>query len=125
MTTPTLDPQAQKLLDAGAAAGLPPVYTLSTEEARGRMRAGFISDAPYEPVDSVENVVIPGPCGGIPVRIYRPRAGTVPVIVFFHGGGWVLNDLDTHERVCRRLSNAVDAAVVSVDYRRAPEAPYP
>jgi acetyl esterase len=125
MAESSLDVQAQKILEAGVAAGLPPVYTLPPAEARERMRAAFISDAPYETVSSVENVVIPAPVGGIPVRIYRPHSGVLPVIMFFHGGGWVLNDLDTHERVCRRLANATQAAVVSVDYRRAPEAPYP
>lgn len=125
MSEPTLDPQAQRLLDAAAAAGLPPVYTLPPGEARERMRSAFITDAPYEEVYSVENLMVPGPANGIPIRLYRPASGTLPVTVFFHGGGWVVNDLDTHDRVCRRLANGSRAAVVSVDYRRAPEAPYP
>ena len=83
--------------------------------------------AEVEAVASVENRTVPGPAGEIPVRIYRPsddgarRAG----VVYFHGGGFVICDLDTHDGACRRLANVVDAVVVSVDYRLAPEHRWP
>ena len=125
MSQPTLDPQAQGVLDAGARAGLPPVFTLPVTEARERMRAAFISDAPLEEVKEVGELRVPGPLGGVAIRSYRPDTGVLPVVVFFHGGGWTLNDLDTHDRVCRRLANGSGAVVLSVDYRRSPEAPYP
>jgi acetyl esterase len=81
-------------------------------------------------VASVEDRTIPGPAGEIPVRIYRPATAVVggtdaPGIVFFHGGGWAICDLDSHDGACRRLANEVGAVVVSVDYRLAPENKYP
>ena len=128
MSGATLDPQAQALLDAAAEAGLPPVYTLAVNDARERMRAQLVSDRPLEQGEQIADVadlVIPGPEGGLPLRIYRPGAGALPCVVFFHGGGFTLNDLDTHDRLCRRVANGSRAVVVAVDYRRAPEAPYP
>jgi acetyl esterase len=89
------------------------------------MRAGFISDAPLEEVHEVADLRVPGPQGGIAIRSYRPSTGLLPVVVFFHGGGWTVNDLDTHDRVCRRLANGSGAVVLSVDFRRSPEHPYP
>ena len=80
------------------------------------------------PVARVENRTIPGPGGEIPVRIYWPRTAegtTAPGVVFFHGGGWVICDLDSHDGQCRGSANGVDAVVVSVDYRLAPEAKFP
>ena len=81
-----------------------------------------------EEVASVEDRTIPGPDGEVPVRIYHPRDapdGPLPGIVYFHGGGWVICDLDSHDGSCRRLANEIHAVVVSVDYRLAPEHPWP
>jgi acetyl esterase len=81
-----------------------------------------------EPVARVEDRAIPGPDGDIPIRIYWPDVASgarAPGVVFFHGGGWVICDLDSHDGTCRRIANAVGAVVVSVDYRLAPEHPYP
>ncbi len=83
-----------------------------------------------EPVAKVENRTIPGPDGEVPVRIYWPTSAgggddRAPGIVYFHGGGWVICDLDSHDATCRRLSNAIGAVIVSVDYRLAPEHRYP
>lgn len=125
MSQPTLDPQAQAVLDAALKSGLPPVYTLPVDEARQRMRAAFISDRPLEEVAEVKDALIPGPVGGVPIRVYRPESGELPAVVFFHGGGFTLNDLDTHDRVCRRIANGSGTVVVAVGFRRAPEAPYP
>jgi acetyl esterase len=83
--------------------------------------------AEVEPVARVEDRSVPGPAGDVPVRVYWPADdGTPrPAVVYFHGGGWVLCDLDTHDGACRRMANAVDAVVVSVDYRLAPEHKWP
>jgi acetyl esterase len=98
-------------------------------EVRARLKA---SRRPPKPVavSKVENRTIPGPAGDIPVRIYHPiladdSAEGLPVLVYFHGGGFVLCDLDSHDSCCRRLSNGIGAVVVSVDYRLAPEHPFP
>ena len=84
---------------------------------------------PLPPIDlpSVVDTTFPGPDGDLPVRVYTPDdAGQPPdVIVYFHGGGWVIGDLDTHDRTTRRLAKTLGAVVVSVDYRLAPEAPWP
>ncbi|MGH3631294.1 MAG: alpha/beta hydrolase, partial [Sciscionella sp.] len=77
-------------------------------------------------VGSVSESGVPGPAGEIPVRIYRPEGtGPLPVVVFFHGGGWVIGSLETHDGSCRDLANRVGCVVVSVDYRLAPEHPFP
>ena len=119
-----LDPQAKALLDA-----MPPMPDFDTLDL-ALLRAGFDQSAlaPGEPesVAHVENRRIPGPAGQIPVRIYRPEArGALPALVYYHGGGFVLCNLDTHDGVCRSLANAAGCTVVSVDYRLAPEHPFP
>lgn len=96
-------------------------------EVRARLKASRRPARPVE-VGAVEDRTIPGPAGEIPVRIYHPLgAGDagLPVVIYFHGGGFVLCDLDSHDSCCRRLSNGIGAVVVSVDYRLAPEHPYP
>jgi len=81
---------------------------------------------PGEPVASVRELAVPGPGGEIPVRVYRPdRAGALPVVVHFHGGGWVVGSLETHDALCRALANAAGVLVAAVDYRLAPEHPFP
>jgi len=118
-----LDPQAQAILAQMAAA--PPIHTLTPTQAREMMKAMFVS-GPEEPVAHVENRGIPGPQGDIPIRIYTPTGQSpFPILVFFHGGGWVLGDLDTCDAFCRSLANQVGCVVVSVDYRLAPEHPFP
>lgn len=123
----TLDPQARKLLDEAAAAGGPPLCMQTVEEARqGARDKAAVTSLPPEPVARVEDRCIPGPGGDIPVRIYTPAGpGPLPVLVYFHGGGWVMSDLDTHDGLCRALANRSGAVVVSVDYRLAPEARFP
>lgn len=118
-----IDPDARAYLEAMAAAGLPPVERLSPQEAR----ANYERAAPMvagEPV-SIARVEDAG-IAGIPVRIYADstRAG-LPVIAWFHGGGWVVGSLDSHDAACRRVARASGALVVSVGYRLAPEHPYP
>ncbi|MBH1933750.1 alpha/beta hydrolase [Streptomyces sp. AV19] len=96
------------------------------EELRKQSWARVPAVEPIE-VGAVEDGVLPGPAGEIPVRVYRPggTSGPVPTVVFFHGGGWVAGDLDSHDQITRRLCRDVRAVVVAVHYRRAPEHPYP
>ncbi|HZQ85979.1 MAG TPA: alpha/beta hydrolase [Acidimicrobiales bacterium] len=121
-----LDPQAQTLLDQLA---LMPQVPMS-EQTPEAFRASFamlaaLSGEP-DAVANVEDRTIPGPAGEIPVRIYTPEgSGPFPVLVFFHGGGFVIGNLDTHDGACRELCNGANAVVVAVDYRLAPEHPYP
>jgi len=117
-----LDPQAEALLQLMAQRNLPPMHTLTPTQARERMRSLAALCAAPEAVANVENLTIPGPGGKIPLRIYTPRGdGPFPILVFFHGGGWVVCDLDTHDNLCRSLTNSAHCVVVSVDYRLAPE----
>ena len=81
---------------------------------------------PVEPVDAIEDGQLPAPAGEIPVRMYRPSAGVpLPVLVYFHGGGWVVGSLDSHDGVARYLANHADCLVISVGYRLAPEHKFP
>ena len=129
----TLDPQARWILDAiieAEAGGRPKLETLSPEAARRQFQETRPAITPDPPaVAEVEDLAVPGPGGPIPVRAYRPvgsDAGQrLPAVVFFHGGGWVLGDLDSHDVVCRSLANAGAAAVFSVDYRMGPEDKFP
>ena len=121
-----LDPQAQKVVDALAALNLKPVEESTPEEARESMRSRTAALGPVEDVASVADHRVPVAGGDITVRVYSPGgAGTHPALVFFHGGGWVIGDLVTHDGVCRSLTNAARCAVASVDYRLAPEHRYP
>jgi acetyl esterase len=118
--------QARQLVDQLQLMGAP-VETLAPEQAR-RASDERRAQSPVvpEPVARVVNRTIGGPGGPLRIRVYRPEsAGSLPVLVFFHGGGWVLCDLDSHDPICRALANRIGCAVVSVDYRRAPESRYP
>ena len=122
-----LDPKVREFLDLAAAAGFPPTHTLSPTEARELMvKRRALLEATPEPVARIEDRAIPGPAGEVPVRVYAPAAdAALPVLTFFHGGGWVIGSIDTHDMVCRALANAAGCLVVSVDYRLAPEACFP
>ena len=122
----SLDPQLAPLVK-DLDAGFPAVHTMTGAQARDVIRSRSARAVQPEPVAEVRDQTIPGPGGDIPVRIYRPEAGTeaLPTVAFFHGGGWVIGDLDTHDLTCRTLARDADAVVVSVDYRLAPEHPFP
>jgi len=122
-----LHPQAQALLEQMSAAGGPPMHTLPVEVVRQAITETRVLDGTPEAVAQVEDREIPGPDGNsIPVRIYTPTGnGPFPVLLYFHGGGWVICNLDTHDVPCRSLTNAAGCVVVSVDYRLAPEAKFP
>ena len=125
-----LDPDAQRVLDMIKAAGRPAFNTLSPEEARGFFAAGRTVLQPEPPeVAEVRALEAPGPNGPVPLRLYRAQgsaAGAVlPVMIYYHGGGWVLGDLDSHDQACRAIANAASCCVVAVDYRLAPEVKFP
>lgn len=123
-----LDPIAKKYLDLVARANPAPVEQLTPAEARSQMTPPA---RPLPEVASIENRQIAGPEGDLGIRIYTPSTASDavrqsrPLLVFFHGGGWVVGDLNTHDGLCRHLANAAEAVTISVDYRRAPEDKYP
>jgi acetyl esterase len=118
-----LDPQMKALLDQMAAANLQPFHKLTPQEARAARRA---PQGELEPVAHVEDRTIPGPGGEIPVRIYVPKGnGPFGVLVYFHGGGWVVGNIEMTDQPCRMLTNAGRCVTISVDYRLAPEHKFP
>lgn len=123
----SVDAEVAALLDA-LNAGFPKVETMTGAQARAAIRARLKLPEQPEPVAEVSERTIPGPASDIPVRIYWPAVTSeagAPIVVFAHGGGFVFCDLDTHDGICRAMANGVGAIVVSVDYRLAPEAPWP
>jgi acetyl esterase len=123
----TVAPELQAYVDAAAGADLPALYDLPIDQVREQSALfASVGAKDPEPVDVVEDRTIPGPAGEIPVRVYDPApASTSPAVAFFHGGGFVMMGLDTHDRICRRLANATQSVIVSVDYRLAPEHRFP
>jgi acetyl esterase len=124
-----LDPHLKGLLDFIASAGLPPMSAGTPEAARAGFRALTVDARPPESlpeVEAVEDITVPGGAGDRRARVYRPAIpGPLPTIVLLHGGGFVIGDLDTHDLTARTLANGCEAVVVSVDYRLAPESPWP
>jgi acetyl esterase len=126
-----LDPDASAVFKAFQEAGRPPYETLTPAEAREFYLAGRVVTNPEPPeLKSVAPLSIPSPAGSIPARVYTPtklRApdGLAPCLVFFHGGGWVIGDMDSHDVVCRKLAHDGELIVISVDYRLAPEHKFP
>jgi len=123
----TIDPQTKVFLDNANAAGPLFLRAETPEQARAKMQAMLeASPVPPQEIYRVEDRHIPGPAGQIPIRIYTPSARLpVGVLVFFHGGGWVLGGLESHDNLCRAIANAAGCLVVSVDYRLAPEHKFP
>jgi len=122
----TLDPMIQFIATQGA--NSPPMTSLTPQEARHAMDEGFaLTQNPLHPMASVEDRLIPGPDGDIPVRVYTPRGakGTLPILQYMHQGGCVIGSLDSCHGFCTMLADVVQAIVVSIDYRLAPEHPFP
>jgi acetyl esterase len=122
-----LDTHVKALLDQMAALKLPKSWEVGPQAARAAMKMGLFRKDDT-PIGRVEDRKIPGPACELGVRIYTPLAtssNVLPGLVFFHGGGFVLGDLDTHDGLCRVLANESGFRVVSVDYRLAPEHPFP
>lgn len=119
-----LDPQAQYVLELLAEMGLPATHTVTPEQARINSKLRPRAAGPE--VAKVEERTIPGPDSELPVRIYTPAGpGPFPVLVWFHGGGWVVGDLDAADGTARRLTQGAECVTVSVDYRLAPETKFP
>lgn len=115
-----LHQQAALLIQMMDAIGAPPMEETTPQEARAARAAQPV--VPPQPIHEVRDV----DAGGVPARLYRPNDRTdLGLLVFFHGGGWVICDLDTHDGVCRALANLSGHAVLSIDYRLAPEHPFP
>jgi acetyl esterase len=126
-----LDPDAAAVYKAFQEAGRPAYETLTAPEAREYyMQARLVSNPEPPELKAVEELAIPAPHGAIPARLYTPRTlretdGLAPCLVFFHGGGWVIGNLETHDVVCRKLAHEGELKVISVDYRLAPEHQFP
>jgi acetyl esterase len=122
-----LHPQVRALVEGMAAnPDAKPTHEQTPKEARDGYRALAAMFGAAPGVAKVEDRTIPGPACEIPVRVYTPGGdGPFGVLVFYHGGGWVIGDLDTHDRECRLICNGAGCVVVSVDYRLAPEHPFP
>src|SRR5258708_22560850 len=101
---------------------MPPICTLAPEQLRQGMRMQLAHRDAQEPIANVVDRKIPSSTGALPIRIYTPEgSGPFPILIFLHGGGFVVGDLDTHDRICRRLANGASCLVVSVAYPLAPE----
>jgi acetyl esterase len=123
---PSLASEAEKFLELREEVGVLPYDSVTPDAARRLAREQMATDSPAIDVAKVRNFEIPGPNGSVPVRAYEPEINTkVPVIIFFHGGGWVVNDLETHDSMCRQLTSEGQFITISVDYCRAPEHPFP
>jgi acetyl esterase len=126
----SVHPQVAAVLERVANSPLPPYYEVPPAVARRLYRDTRGALTPDPPaVESVQLLMAPGKAGPVPVRAYRPKGAgkdeVLPALVYIHGGGWVIGDLDTHDVVCRTLANGARCAVFSVEYRKAPESPFP
>ncbi|WP_289015829.1 alpha/beta hydrolase [uncultured Methylobacterium sp.] len=127
---PAMHPDVVALIADIRNSGRPPFEALAPEEARAAYSAGRAAlQPPPQEVADLRDLTAPGEAGPIPLRLYRgagtAAAAVLPCLLYLHGGGWVLGDLASHDGVCRRLASAMRACVVAVDYRRAPEHPFP
>ena len=125
----TLDAKAQLICDIVALVRTIPMSEMTPEISRGQLAtfAKLLGGGPT-PVGEVVNRTLPGPAGDIPVRLYRPAnagEGPLPILIFYHGGGWIQGDIEVHDEPCRRVANASGGLVLSIDYRLAPEHRFP
>lgn len=124
-----LDTHLAGVLQMMAASGAKPIHESTPEESRAgylALTAGSLTPEQRVAVASTEDITVPGAAGSVPARIYRPQAtGPLPTVAYFHGGGYVIGDLATHDNMCREICRGTQAVVVSVAYRLAPEHPFP
>jgi acetyl esterase len=125
-TATALDPQAKAVIELVIKSGRPAFHQLSPKDARQMFRETRPASTPPAPeIGAVKDLT----AGGVPVRLYRPKdapaSAALPALIYFHGGGWVIGDLETHDVLCRQLTAGAGIAVVSVDYRLAPEHKFP
>jgi len=121
-----LHSQVVRFLEAQRSLGLNPIEQGTPDEFRQRLRAAVAANGEPEAIQATEDRQIIGPAGPIPIRIYWPLSRkSAGALVYYHGGGWVGGDLDTHDALCRALANAAGCPVIAVDYRLAPEHRYP
>jgi len=125
--SPRLDPPTQAFVDELAAAGGPPLYELSPTDARKVLDGAQSGPVAKMAADIEERTIPGGPYGDVSVRVVRPKGQTktLPAIVYIHGGGWVLGNAETHDRLVREIANGTGAAVIFVNYSRSPEAKFP
>jgi acetyl esterase len=125
ISAPVLEPTTQKFLDG--LVGSPPIYTLTPQAARELLRGAQSGSIDLPPVSIADRVLPAGPTGQTRIRVLRPENASqvLPVIVYFHGAGWVMGDTKTHDRLVREIATGAHAAVVFVDYDRSPESRYP
>jgi acetyl esterase len=119
-------PHVQALLDEFSRQNMPPLDELSPTQAR-LVALGFrdLQGEP-EPIGETRDIIVPGPAGKLPVRLYHPAPGKdLPLVVYFHGGGWVIGDIEVVDKPCRALANAARCVVASVNYRLSPETQFP
>jgi len=122
----SLAPEIKAFLEAGARAGLPQVWEAPLDVIRRNTQGRTVTSGPVEDVHEVINRFIPGPTADLPIRIYRPdNSSEAKTIVYFHGGGWVINFLDIYDASLTRLANQSGATIISVNYQKAPEHPFP
>jgi acetyl esterase/lipase len=121
----TYHPQAQQLIDAMAESGAPPLTDMTPGEARELPAILMETVGPGPHVAVVRDIEIPGPAGAIPARVYEPAPDPAGMVVYYHGGGWVIGCVDDWDAVCRALAVASGARLVSIDYRLAPEHRFP
>lgn len=121
-----IHPQMQTFLDMLVASQLPPYEESTVSAARDRMEAIAMLEAPADSVAEVRDLTIPSPQGDIPLRLYHPQPGqTLSALLYFHGGGWVIGSISSHDRLCRAIASSAGCAVIAVGYRLAPEHKFP
>ena len=121
----SVHPQAQQILDGMAASGVPPIWAADAREGRAVVEANGAIIGAGPDVASVRDIMIAGQAGGIPARVYSPSADAPGVVVYYHGGGWVVGSVNDWDASVRALAVASGCDVVSVDYRLAPEHVFP
>ena len=121
-----LKPEFVSYLETRSSSGLPEVWQAPVATIRKNLENRAVQSGEPEKINEVIHRFIPGPTSDLPIRIYRPIKGAVlPAVVFFHGGGWVLNNLDSYEQALRSIANKGQFVVIAVNYQKAPELPFP